>query len=334
MTSMKHKEELRKKQGLNRFIAWVDKLQQRHPILGIPYAVIKKYGDDEAGYQGALITYYGFLSLFPLLIVVAALTSIVSGHNSTIRDRVTQSISNYFPSMGDQLQAQIHSPSKSGIALAIGLLITLYGAKGVADAIRHALDHTWQVPRPKRAGMPKGIAKSLLLMAGAGLGFFAAAGLSGIATAGGHGYVIRFCATLASIATLFATFCFVFRVGTSAEHKLHDNFPGAIVAASGLAILQTIGTYLVNHQLHSLDNLYGQFALVLAMLFWIALQAQVFMYAAEINTVRALKLWPRSITNSPMTLADKRAFRMYAQKEAYRPKPEEEIDVTFTQPRH
>lgn len=323
-----------KQNTISRLVSWIDRFQQRHRIVGIPYAVIKKYGDDEAGYQGALITYYGFLSLFPLLIVIAAITSIVSGHNDHIRDRVTQSISNYFPSIGDQLQAQIHSPSKSGVALVIGLLLTLYGAKGVADAIRHALDHTWQVPRPKRAGMPKGIAKSLVLMGGAGLGFFAAAGLSGIATAGGHGYALRFIMTLLSIATLFATFCFVFRIGTSAEHKLHDNFPGAIIAASGLAILQTIGTYLINHQLHSLDNLYGQFALVLAMLFWIALQAQVFMYAAEVNTVRALRLWPRSITNNPMTTADKRAFRMYAEKEAYRPRPEEEIDVTFTQPRH
>ena len=48
---------------VNRIIAWADRLQRKHGALGFPYAVVKKYGDDEGGRQAALITYYGFLSL-------------------------------------------------------------------------------------------------------------------------------------------------------------------------------------------------------------------------------------------------------------------------------
>ncbi len=47
---------------VNRIIAWADRLQRNHGVLGFPYAVVKRYGDDDGGRQAALITYYGFQS--------------------------------------------------------------------------------------------------------------------------------------------------------------------------------------------------------------------------------------------------------------------------------
>ena len=60
---------------VERLLAWADALQQRHGVLGFPYAVVKKYGDDAGGRQAALITYYGFLSIFPLLLVAVSVLS-------------------------------------------------------------------------------------------------------------------------------------------------------------------------------------------------------------------------------------------------------------------
>jgi uncharacterized BrkB/YihY/UPF0761 family membrane protein len=128
---------------------------------------------------------------------------------------------------------------------------------------------------------------------------------------------------------LFWTFCFVFRYATSSKHKLHDNFPGAIIAAVGLQVLQTFGGYLITHQLKNLNGLDAQFAVVLALLFWLYLQAQVFIYAAEINTVRTLKLWPRSINGKSLTQGDKRAFSLYIKRATYLAQPDEAIKVTF-----
>jgi hypothetical protein len=66
---------------VSRVIAWADGLQRRHGVLGFPYAVVKKYGDDEGGRQAALITCYGFLSIFPLLLLgVAVLSRVLAGH--------------------------------------------------------------------------------------------------------------------------------------------------------------------------------------------------------------------------------------------------------------
>ena len=56
----------------------LDRLQQRSPRLSFPAAVIKKFGDDEAGQLAALIAYYGFVSLFPLLLVLVTVLGFVA----------------------------------------------------------------------------------------------------------------------------------------------------------------------------------------------------------------------------------------------------------------
>ncbi|HSX42670.1 MAG TPA: YihY/virulence factor BrkB family protein [Candidatus Saccharimonadales bacterium] len=328
MTETKTTHKLQEN-SIQRLLRRIDAFQQRHPVLAVPYAVIKKYGDDEAGYQGALLSYYGFVSLFPLLIVATSVIDLITRHDQALRDRLLGSITGYFPAIGSDLQSSIHTSGKSGIGLAIGLLITFYGARGGADAVRHAMDHIWQVPHPKRAGFPKGILKSLGLIVGGGIGLLAAAFLSSYATAFGHAFIWRALVSLASLFILFWTFCFLFRFATSSKHKLHDNFPGAILAATGLQILQTLGGYLITHQLKNLNGLNAQFAVVLALLFWLYLQAQVFLYAAEVNTVRTLRLWPRSITSRPLTAGDKKAFELYAKRASFQSRPTEEVHVDF-----
>jgi len=314
---------------MQKFLNRLDRFQQRHPALAFPLAVIKKYNEDETGYQGALITYYGFLSLFPLLIVATSLIHMLGSDNQQLQDKLFTSINNYFPQFGNDLQTSIHTSTRSGLALVIGLIITFYGARGIAEATRHAINHIWEVPKQERAGFPKGLLKNLALIVGGGIGFLGAAVLSGYATATfKHSFYLRLFPTLASFFMLLAVFTFVFRVASSAKRSWHDLLPGAAVAAVGLQILQSIGGYLITHQLHRLDGAYGRFGLVLAILFWIYLQVQVFLYASQINAVHTLKLYPRSITNNPLTVADRQAYVMYAKRETYHAPPEE-VQVQF-----
>lgn len=320
-------KEAKQPNTFKRLLNAIDRFQQRHVWLGFPYAVVKKYGDDEAGYEGALMTYYGFLSLFPLLIVATSVIDLISRHNDALREKLLSGVANYFPAISNQLQASVHSTGKTGLALVLGLIVTLFGARGGADALRHALNHIWQVPRVNRPGFPKGPLKSLGLVAGGGLGLLLAAVLSGIATALGHSIWLAALSTLISITLLFVTFTFLMGFGSSSKHSFSDNYIGAFIAAIGFQILQTLGFNLVKNQLHNLQGAYGQFGLVLAILFWIFLLAQVFLYAAEVNTVHILNLWPRSMTQNPPTEADKHAAKLYAKKERYFPKEQENIDI-------
>lgn len=314
---------------MQRLVGWIDRLQRKHRVLGFPYAVIKKYGDDEAGYQGALLTYYGFLSLFPLLIVATSVIDLLTRHNPQARDSLLNGITSFFPAIGQSIQESVHSPSKSGVALVISLLITLWGAKGVADALRHALNHVWQVPRPKRPGFPQGPLQSIGLILGGGLGFLGAATLSGYATSSDRPALLALLFYLLSALLLFAVFTFVMAFGSASKHSFHDNLPGALMAAIGLLILQNAGIALVKHQLKNATGAYGQFGLVLALLFWLYLQAQLFLYSAEVNTVKSLQLWPRALNQDNLTPADKRALKLYPQREQYLPGQHEAIDVAI-----
>jgi len=70
----------------------------------------------------------------------------------------------------------------------------------------------------------------------------------------------------------------------------------------------------VSHQIAHASPLYGTFATVLGLIAWLYLQAQLMLYAIEINVVRAYQLWPRSLTPPPYTEQDRHAFGLYVAK--------------------
>lgn len=308
---------------MQRVMSAINHAQIRHRAIGFTYAVIKKYGDDNASYQAALLTYYGFLSLFPLLIVATSLANIIAQHNAALREKLLSGFNTYFPIVGSQLQANVHHSAQTGVALLIGLVITFYGAKGVADAVQYALNQLWQIPRAEQPSFPKAPLISLSLLAGGGIGLLTAAILSGIATALGHSPVLAVLSTVISIVILFSVFSFLMVIGTASRYSFADNLIGALLAAFAIQALETIGGYLITHQLHNLQGAYGQFALVLAILFWLYLQAEIFLYAIEINTVSVHKLWPRSLISRTPTKADRRAQQLYARKERLQDTPPE-----------
>jgi len=294
----------------------LDAFQQRHPAMAFPYAVIKKYSDDHGGQQAALLAYYGFISLFPLLIVAVSVIQLITQNNAHLREIFLTNAASYFPSLGQSLVDSINTPSKSGISLVVAALVTLYGARGVAMAIQHAQNHVWSVTRPARATFPKSMLKSFGIIFWGGLGFILAASLTGYAAGSSHPLAFRLLLGLGGFSVLFAVFWGVFTFGSSARRHPFANVPGALFAATGLLILQAVGGYLVSHQLRTKTGLNAQFAIVLALLFWLYLQAMVFVYALEINTVRKEKLWPRSLGGT-RTEADKRAYAFYKQREIF-----------------
>ena len=302
---------------IEKFIGTLDAFQQRHPWLAFPFGIIKKYGDDQGGYQAALITYYGFVSLFPLLIVATSTIQLLTQNNHHLREVFLTNATSYFPVIGHSLTESINTPSKSGAALLIGLLITLYGTRGLAVVIQQTQDHIWAVPRNKRAGFPKSIFKGFGIMLLAGLGFLLAASLTGYAAGGQHVWLLRLALGTAGFAVLFAVFWGLLAFGSSESKHPHTYVLGALFAAICLLILQAAGGYLVGHQLRTQTGLSAQFAIVLALLFWLYLQAQVLVYAIELNTVRRYKLWPRSIDSKAPLSADEAAYTLYRLRETF-----------------
>ncbi|MCA9327081.1 YihY/virulence factor BrkB family protein, partial [Candidatus Saccharibacteria bacterium] len=242
---------------------------------------------------------------------------LLARNNESLRTQFLNNATSYFPVLGHNLAESINTPSKSGVALVIALLITFYGARGVALAIQHAQNHIWAVPRVKRAGFPKSLFKGFFLIFWGGVGFLTAASLTGYAAGAQHFWLFRLLLGLAGFVVLFVVFWGIFTFGSSARKHPFASIPGAVFAATGLLVLQAIGGYLIAHQLRSQTGLNAQFAVVLALLFWLYLQAQVFLYAVELNTVRVHRLWPRAINPKPPLPADEKAYELYHQREAF-----------------
>ena len=300
-------------------VTHIDTFQRRHVWLSLPHAIIKKFSDDGGGHLAALMTYYGFLSLFPLLIVATAFAQIVSQGNVELKDRIISAVTSYFPAIGDSLATSLHTSSRTGIALIIGLLVAFYGARGIADSVQNALHVVWAVPRKKRAGFPLSMLRSFGIIIFAGLGLLLSAILSGYAASSSYSYPIRIIIGTGSFLVLFAVFWGIFTYGSSAKKRPITNIPGALIAAVLLQFLQAIGTYLITSQLHRHSGLNAQFGVVLVLFFWIYLQAQVFIFALEYNTVRAHRLYPRTIDENNPTDADDKAHHLYAARDSYKP---------------
>jgi len=281
---------------IRKLIRRFDAYQQRHRLTAFSYAVIKKYGQDGAGQQAALLTYYGFLSLFPLLLVLATLTNGLLGDHPHLESTVTKSVTDYFPLLGNQLSAHVHSLRRSGLALVIGVLFTLYGARGVANAFRRGVRQLWGVPKSQNDGWPRSLFKSLSLIIVGGLGFIVASISAGWASAAGHGLAFRGLSIIVNLFILFWLFTFLLNTSLPRHVGLKQTRLGAASAAIGLVILQALGGLVLARELKSLDALYSYFALALGLLFWIYLQSQTLYYAVEIAAVSSQKLWPRSLT--------------------------------------
>lgn len=315
------KKPTKKPSAAKRLLTKLDAYQQRHKILSVPIAVVKKYHDDEGGYQAALITYYGFLSLFPLLIVATSVVETVARKNDELRQQLLNAIANYLPTVtvSDSFASNIHASTKTGFAFVIGIIIAIYGARGIANVARHTIHIVWSVPRHKRVNNIITTLRSLAIIITAGAGLVLAAVLSGYATNSSYPFLAKLMLGTCGFIALVAVFWGLFSFGSSAPKDSRANVPGALIVAVALLVLQGVGTYLIANQLNRLTSLYVQYGVVLVLFFWIYLQAQVFLYALEYNTVRAHRLYPRSLDDTQPTEADKRAHALYAARDNYAP---------------
>ena len=298
----------------------LDRFQQKRNWAGFPFGVIKKYGDDQAGNLAALITYYGFLSIFPLFLVLVTVLGYVLQGDAKLQKSIVNSALADFPILGDEIKKNVHSLRGSGLALVIGLLVALYGGLGVANAAQNAMNRIWEVPLRERPGFFPRIARSLGLIGTIGIAVLATMVVNAIASANVYAW-LRSLAIVVALIFDVGLFLLAFHVLTARDVSWRAHFPGAVIAAVGYEVFQLIGGWYVAHMLRGTSQTYGLFAFVLGLVAWIYLQTQVFLYAAEVNAVRFERLWPRSLAPPPLTDADQRAYEAYEAVEERTPQP-------------
>lgn len=302
----------------------LDRHQQKSKWLAVPFAVIKKFGDDQAGNLAALMAYYAFFSLFPLLLVFVTILGFVLQGDPSAQKSVEDSVLGQLPIIKDQLK--LHSLNGSALPLVIGLLTSLWAGLGITNAAQNAFDRVWAVPFKHRADFLHARLHGIALLVMLGALFLVSSLASGLVTGGLGGPLLKVAGIAISLLLNFALFAASFRLLTSHTVGTSCLWAGVAVAAVLWEVLQIVQGIYIGHILKNSGSTYGTFGFVIALLIWLHLGAQITLYSAEINVVLTRKLWPRSLF-SPAVPADEKTLAALAMVEERH--ESEKIEVHF-----
>jgi uncharacterized BrkB/YihY/UPF0761 family membrane protein len=278
---------------LRKVVGAVDRWQRRTPWAGVPYAVSKKFGDDNANLVVVALAWYGFTAIFPLLLVTITVLgsigakSIGTGILTTLHE---------FPVIGQQFNpAKPNALHGSTLGLIVGLIGLVYGAQGVTQTAQQAMATVWHIPQVQRTGFLPRLGRSLAGLVTIGGAFLVNAALTTYATAGTTGLGIEILVLLGlvviNVGLYFATFILL----TAKVIGPRGLLPGAVLGAVAFTALITVGTGLMTHQLKNAQATYGTFGMVIGIVTLLLLLAKLSMYAAELNPVLARRLYPRAL---------------------------------------
>jgi YihY family inner membrane protein len=311
--------------GITDALQALDRRQQQRPRVGFIAAVVKKFGDDQAGQLAALIAYYGFVSLFPLLLVLVTVLGFVLQGDPGEQKKILDGALGQFPILSEELR--LRSLKGSGVGLAIGVAGSLLAGMGITGATQNAFNRIWSVPFKHRPNFVFAHLRGLGMLAILGTLSVVSTTAAGFVGASSHGAVAVVAGVVVALALNVALFMTAFKLLTAVDVGWRDLLPGVLVAAVGWQLLQLLGGYYVEHLLKHTRPLYGYFAVVLGLLAWIYLGAQLTIFAAEINVVRVRRLWPRSFFSDPLLEADRRALTSSAEVEER--VEQENVEVSF-----
>lgn len=314
---------------VERSIRKADQAQQRVRPIAFAVGVFKKFGDDRGGSLCALLAFYGFLSLFPLLLLLVTILGFVGGTDHSFFHRVEVSAFAQFPIVGTKLSTNIHGlQGRSTLGLVVGIVLVLWGSQGALQTAQYAQAEVWNIPGVSRPSFWARLGRTASMTVTLGLFLVVSTFLAGLVTIGHHGGWAVAGAVCVSLAVNVALFLVAFRLLTPKQIAWGDMVPGAIVGGAGWTALQYLGGVLVEHSLRNTSKEYGTFALVLGLIAFLYLAAEVSLYAAEINVVRARHLWPRGMIQPPFTPADKEVLSSIALEGKRR--PEQYVATGFT----
>jgi YihY family inner membrane protein len=290
---------------LRRFTSALDRLQRRHKLTGILFGVTKRYGDDRGGQLAALTTFYGFLSVFPLLLLLLTVVGIFLNGSSLQKDIIDSALGQ-FPIIGNELGANIHAVAHGNPGAVIASVLGLtWGSLGVTSSLQNATHRLWRLPQEAAPGLWPRTWKGLQLLTALLLIVVLSSIAAGMSTVGaqffgGNSVVTRGVVLASALVVNLVGYFAVLWLLSPKSTTVRTLVPGVILGAVGWTTIQAFSGYLIGHQLHHASQIYGFFAVVLGLIFWINLGAQLFLYSTELNIVLVRHEWPRYVFGEPV----------------------------------
>jgi membrane protein len=298
----------------------VDALQRRHPTIGFTFAVLKRYGEDHGARLGSLISYYGFFSLYPLVIVFVTASTWVFKDRPDELQRILEALWSKVPfaeagSTQAKVEQRVSELSGNRWVLIVSLLVTLWGGLGVVRVLQDGVNSMWGVAQFRRPGSALEILRAVAIIGLLGvdlIGTTVVAGLSVAADLPWGGVVV---AAVANVALSIAITIAVYHLAIAIPVQTRVLLPGTFIIAIGTYIVTLVGGFYVQDVVGRMSGLYGPFASTIGLLAYVSVIVQVFVIGTEVNVVSAKRLWPRSMTEA-LHPPDHRAIRLTMSREA------------------
>ena len=295
-------------------LARLDGLQQRHRVVGFPIAVVKRYGEDHGSWLGAIISYYGFLALLPLLLVFVTVLSIVFDDDPARRDRILNEVWDLLPFVGNDIRESVTPIAGNPLVVRVAVLVALWGAANVMKVCQDTLNRMWGVPRYRRPGFLSKLWRSIAVLALFGIGVFGNAVITGLTLGLGLPRLEVVATGLATFAATTVITLGLYRLLIARRLTVRQLLPGAVIVGVGTYALTLAGGLYVQRVVSNASSLYGSFAAMVGLFAWVALMVQVFVYGTLTNVVLEERLWPRSLTGREFGDGDRRAVDLTARR--------------------
>jgi uncharacterized BrkB/YihY/UPF0761 family membrane protein len=312
--------------ALDKVVSALDTWQRSRRLPSILVGVIKKFGDDDLNQFVVGLGWYGFVGIYPLLLVVVTVLGFIGA--ASLSHHLIATL-HAFPVVGPMFNPARGTSALHGstFGLVIGLAGMLYGAQGVTQTAQQSMARVWNIPQIELPGFLPRLIRSITGLAIIGAAFVGNAAVATLATGGGHLLVFRALLLAGMVVLNVGLYVAAFRALTPSVASAGALVPGAIVAALGFTFLITLGSGLVQHQLRNSSATYGQFGTVIGLVAFLFLLAKISLYGAELNPVLHRQLWPRGLQASDPTEADDRVLRDIAQQN--RRREDQCIEVGF-----
>lgn len=237
----------------------------------------------------ASLAYYALLALFPLLLVLIALSSLILSQANGL-DTVMRLVRDYLPgSDAEVLKVLEQVVALRGPATLFGVVVLLWLASGVFDALQYALDRAWQVPRPRAFWLQRLFSIAVVVILGlfflvsvlvSGFSDGVVSGVVGETVAGRE--VVRLFGNGLSIVLGFAGFAILYKAFPHARVSWRAALGGAGTAALLWEIAKfAYGLYLAYFA--SFNLVYGSVGAIIGLLFWGYISAMILLLGAELS---------------------------------------------------
>jgi membrane protein len=257
--------------------------RSRHPAIDVAIDALDGYRRHLSGRNAWLLAFFGFLSIFPLLLAATTILGFVLEGNEELQQRIIDGALADIPVLGQQLADDPASLDGNIWALVIGLGGALWSATKAFVAMQGAQDDVWEIDVDHRASMPAQRGKALLGLLFIGVAQLGTMIIAAIVNAVDLPLQGRILLVLATVAVNIWVLAAMYRFLTSAVPTWRDVWPGALFGGLAYTVLQHFGTDIVRRITENAGDTYGSFALVLGLITWLSLLAMSALMAAELN---------------------------------------------------